>query len=56
MGGKIDKITKSFDKVEHFKNQGVTYWTKWNRPVVIQIIGQFKKTAQLYGQQVAQSF
>jgi hypothetical protein len=38
MGGKIDKITKIFDKVEDIKNRGVIYQAEKNGPMVIQII------------------
>jgi hypothetical protein len=38
MGSKTDRITRIFDKVEHIKNQGVTYWAEKNGLTVIWII------------------
>jgi hypothetical protein len=37
-GSKIEKITGIFDKVEHIKTQGITYWAEKNGPTFIWII------------------
>ena len=44
VGNKIYKITKLFDRVIQLKNQGITYWAKRNRLMVVWIISELKKT------------
>ena len=42
MGNKNATITEIFDKVDHFRNRGVIYWAKRNRPPVVQIIDRLQ--------------
>ena len=39
-GKKILETTEIFDKIEHLKNRGVTYWAESSGPLVDHIISQ----------------
>ena len=36
-----------FEKLEHVKNQGVTFWFKENRPLVVQIFDQLQNAVKM---------
>ena len=39
MGNKIPNTTEIFDKIEHLKTRGVTYWAESSGPLVNHIMG-----------------